>query len=66
MLVGSCFQQVMDVDVEYYQCKHGTLWDTVLQSSQSALLSIDGHEGEAEVGQDLHNETNQVLVQYGL
>ena len=46
--------------------KHGTLSDAVLQSSQPALLSISGHEGEAGVDQDLHNETNHVLVQYGL
>ena len=62
----SCFRQVVDVDVERQRCKHGSLWDAVLQSSQPALLSVAGHESEAVVGQDLHHETYQVLVRYSL
>ena len=40
--------------------------NAVLHSSKSAVLSFASHEGEAAVGRDLHNETNQVLVRYGL
>ena len=59
---GSGWWQVTDIDIKEKRSQDRSLWDTILQASEFALLSITGREGEATVLNKFHDHLYQVSV----